>query len=746
MLSVALAFCAGAAAVFTLPALPPVAAWLLAGATAWISRRKLVAAACLGLAWTGWFAHGLLADRWPCGRDREEITLTGIVATPATRREGRVDFDLDVITPTVSDRLPGRVRLSWYEAAATPRPGERWRMTVRLRCPRGLVNPGAADRELDLLRQRIGATGYVVQRSPVERLDAGERGRAVERLRARIGRSIAEALAPGPSVAVLQGLSVGLRGSVPEALWDAFAATGVAHLMAISGLHVTGCAIAMLLLLRACWRLPGMSRLPARAGSEALVVVAVTAGYTLLSGASAPALRTLAMVAIVALLRALRRSLPLHQLLSLAALLMVAADPLALTSAGFWMSFVATAALLTLLAEGRGWRARLALFARGQAAVTMLLTPVLAAAFGRLSLVSPLANAIAIPVFTGLLLPAVLFATMLDAAWPGAAVAVWRALAGVLDRCWPALEAMAAWPFASWAPAAQPLALIGAAGLVTLAALLLPLSGLRAAAAVLLLAVACGRASRPAPEDWTLTVIDVGQGLATVVETQNHVLVFDTGPRWLSGGAAARISLLPYLRMRGIRRLDRLVVSHDDLDHAGGEVLLRSSLPVRQSSAAGRCRRGESWQWDGVQFRVLHPPSGMVGSRNDLSCALSVRSAAGSALLLADPEARGEQALLAMPLASDVVLLPHHGSRSSSSAALIAAAGARLGIASAGFGNRWGMPVAEVLARWRSAGTTVLQTAESGAIQVRFRAGSRVIEVSTARGRAPRWWRHPAPA
>lgn len=745
MVQVALAFCAGAATVFSLPALPSGAFLCLTGAVGLLSRRPLVAASCLGLAWTGWLAAGLLAERWPCDRDREEVTLTGIIAAPATRRHERVDFDLAVLESTASAPVPHRVRLTWYEATTAPLPGQRWRMTVRLRCPRGMANPGAADRELDLLRQRIGATGYVVQQLPVQLLRDAAAERPIERLRARIVGSIAAALPPGPSVAVLQGLSVGARGNVPEALWDAFAVTGIAHLMAISGLHVTGCAMAVLLLLRWSWRLPWMSRLPARVGGELAIVVAATAGYALLAGASAPALRTLVMVAIVAALRALRRSLPLHQVLALAALLMVGADPLALTSAGFWLSFVATAALLTLLVEGGGWRARLALFVRGQAAVTALLTPVLAVAFGRLSLIAPLANAVAIPVFSFMILPAVLLGTVLDASWPGAATELWRALAAALDRCWPWLTAIAAWPLASWAPAAQPAPLMAAACLVTLAALLLPLRGLRAAAASLLFAIICGMAARPAHGAWTLTIVDVGQGLAVVAETRNRVLVFDTGPRWRSGGAAARISLLPYLQARGIRRIDRLIVSHDDMDHAGGAGQLRAAFPVKHPPAVDGCRRGERWHWDGVEFHVLHPPAGMEGSDNDRSCALSIRGAGGAALLLADPESRGEQALLAMPLAADVVLLPHHGSRTSSSPQLVVATAARLGIASAGFGNRWGMPAAEVVGRWRRGGTTVLQTADTGAIHVRFSDRSRAIEVTTERSSSARWWRYPAP-
>jgi competence protein ComEC len=745
-----LAFCAGAAAVHFLPVLPASAVLLtLAMASMFMWRRRaFIATALLGLAWTAFGAGQIDTAAWPCSRDREVVELQGVVSAPATMREGRVEFDMHVTDAGRPD-APTQLRLNWYEAKAVPLPGQHWRMTARLRCRNGFANPQTPDRELELLRQRIDATGYIVGAAEPILIADRPWQYPVQRLRAHIASEIGASLSYSGSAAVLQGLAVGVRGNVPENLWEAFAATGIAHLMAISGLHVTGCALFALLLLRMTWRLhvrPGRSRI----GIEMAVVVATTIAYAALAGASLPTLRTLVMVGIVAWQRVLRRALPVHLTLALAALLLVATDPLAVTSAGFWLSFVATAALLTLIDAGPGWLERLMAFLRAQAAILVMLTPVLAIAFGRLSLIAPLANAIAIPLFSFALLPAILLATILTALWSPSAAGIWQALAYGLDACWPWFIAAGRLEFATWWPPAQPMAIVCTAGVATFVALLIPLRSLRIASATMLMAIVLGRGEWPPENAWTLTVLDVGQGLATVVQTHEHVLVFDSGPRWRNGPAAARVSLLPWLHSRGIRRIDRLVLSHDDIDHTGGAALLRDAFPVAELIAgpgvktripAATCRRGDRWWWNGIGFEMLHPSERTHASDNDNSCALRISGIGGSALLLADPEADAEEELLLQSLGADVVLIPHHGSRTSSGPRLIAAVGAGLGIVSAGFGNRWNLPDAGVIARWRASGATVLNTADVGAVTVRFAAVPGEIEFQAYRLDSPRWWR-----
>ena len=759
MLAVVIAFICGAGLVLGLASLPgAVGLALLAAAAALCARAgwRLPCALLCGFLLAAGHGRGALARDWPCERDREQVEFDATVLAPAVRWPGRLDLELGVGAAERARGLPPRLRLSWYEPTALPQPGERWAFSARLRCRSGLANPGGHDRELSLLRAGIGATGYVSSGSaPLRRAAAGWRA-PLERARSAVALGIDAATAEGRSSGVLQGLSVGLRATIPDDLEAAFAATGTAHLIAISGMHVTAFALVLL------WASRGLFRwlaTPAWSGrwplAQAGLVLALTAGYALLAGASVPTVRTAVMVALALAVRLARRHAAGIDVLALAALLLVAADPLVVSSVGFWLSFVAVAALLQAGDPARGGLRVIRAFTLAQAVVTLALTPVLLAAFNAVSLVSPLANAIAIPFFSFVLLPLTLLGLALTPLWPAAADATWRGLAALLDACWPPLLALAAQPWAVLHPPAAPAWLVLAALVAALAAVLLPAGVFRIAAFTTLAALLLRAPDRPAAGAFELTVLDVGQGLATVLRTARHTMVFDSGPGWRGGGSAARYSIIPFLRAQGLRRIDTLVISHDDLDHSGGAAELLAAFAPQTVLGPARIERarpcvvGESWRWDGVSVTVIHPRSGETWGKNDGSCALLVEGAGGRALLLADPESRAEQAMLAdrrEQLAADLVLVPHHGSASSSSTDFVRAVAPRVALVSAGFGNRWGMPRAEVVERWQAAGATVFSTASQGALTVLVDPVLGPGAVRAQRVCSPRWWHRPGRA
>jgi competence protein ComEC len=394
-------------------------------------------------------------------------------------------------------------------------------------------------------------------------------------------------------------------------------------------------------------------------------------------------------------------------------------------------------------------------FAQVQFAVTIGLVPVIAGGFGSVSLVSALVNAVAIPLYTLVIVPVVLLGTAAVFVVPAAGTALLEAVAWLIEATWPLVEAPAALPFAVSGISTLPIAgwaLLAVGALATLAPL--PMPG-RAAGLLIVIALGAWRPVPPEHGELRLAVLDVGQGLAAVVQTRRHVLVYDTGPLFRSGTDTGLLVVEPYLRSRGMGRVDLLVASHDDDDHVGGAASVSALLDVRARVASGRaldalgpvmrCRAGQRWEWDGVSFQWLHPGDTLLPGDNDRSCVLLVTTGSRKLLLAGDAERPAEQQMLDRGLAGpvDVVVVPHHGSRTSSSAAFVAALAPRWAVVSAGYRNRWGFPAASVVGRWETAGAQVPRTSDSGAIEFNLNPDRPIDPPSRWRIDHPRPWTDP---
>jgi competence protein ComEC len=379
------------------------------------------------------------------------------------------------------------------------------------------------------------------------------------------------------------------------------------------------------------------------------------------------------------------------------------------------------------------------------------LIPLLLASFGSLSLVAPLANAVAVPLFTLLVVPGVLLGSLAAAIHHSFGAVILSVPVQALSGSWPLFEWLSQQALSVW-HAPQPSLPVFIALLAGVMSLLLPaVWPLRLAGGLLCLPLIFYRPPTPSYGTFELTVLDVGQGLAAVVRTQSRVLVYDTGPAFQSGRSAAELAVLPFLRHVGVRVIDTLVVSHGDQDHSGGLQSLLAALPVSalvvgpsvkpQRPGASQCRRGQQWQWDGVTFSVLHPdPRGWPASGNDSSCVLLIRGRSGAALLTGDVEADAERELLGRGLPPvAVVVAPHHGSGTSSSSLFVDALRPDVTIFSTGYRNRWNFPRAEVVERWRQRGARTYDTSESGAITVSFAAAE--VRVREHRHTQRRYWR-----
>ena len=664
------------------------------------------------------------------GRD---LVVTGTIAAMPQSGELGQRFRFEVEEASDEGRsvaLPPRLSLAWYasEGQAAPRlfAGERWRLIVRLRAPHGHANPHGFDHELWLWEQGLQATGYVRTQPAAQRLSATWR-HPVEQARQSVRDAILGRLADRPAAGVIAALVTGDQAAIDRSDWDVFRATGIAHLLSISGLHVTMFAWLAAAVVGALWRRSGRLCLAWPAPHAALAGgLLLATGYALFSGWGVPAQRTLLMLAAVAWLRLSGRRWPWPVTWLFACAVVVTADPWALMQAGFWLSFVAVGVLFATDPGGprpRGLVQRAVALVREQAVVTLALAPLSLLLFGQVSLVGLVANLVAIPWITLVVTPLALLGTLLPPLWELAAWAV--------QGMGHPLQVLAALPFAVWSGATPPL-WAGAAGVLggLLLALRLP-APVRALGVPLLLPALLWQAPRPAFGEFELLAADVGQGNAVLVRTAGHALVYDTGPRFSSETDAGQRVLVPLLRALG-ERVDRVLISHRDSDHAGGaaSVLaahpgadLLASLepghPVAVIRTPRPCVAGDPWTWDGVRFEVLHPPPHGPPARkaNAASCVLRVSNGRQAALLAGDIELPQERALLerGAPLQAQVLLVPHHGSRTSSSEAFLDAVRPRWALVQAGYRNRFGHPAASVLARYAERGAEVVATDRCGA-------------------------------
>lgn len=754
------------------------AAWRWARGWRWMAAVLIGASALAGAA-TGLRAGVFAAQGLDPALEGRDIAVTGIVAAMPQRSEVGLRFRFAVEAAALEGRevaLPPRIMLGWYGGAergpdgatelqrqpADLRPGERWQMNVRLKAPHGHINPHGFDYELWLWEQGVQATGYVRAgpRDPAPRRIGRTWQRPVEQMRHHVRDAIFARVADPKLAGVLAALVVGDQGAIERADWDVFRATGVAHLMSISGLHVTMFAWVAALVVGALWRRSTRACLAWPAQHAALAGgLALATAYAVFSGWGVPAQRTIWMLAAVGALRLVARDWPWPWVWLLACATVVTLDPWALTQAGFWLSFVAVGVLFASGAGLRGgvvettsfarqaWRGFVSLL-REQWVVTLALTPLSLLLFGQVSLVGLFANLVAIPWVTLVVTPLGLAGVVLPMLWVPAAEAI--GLLAIL------LRGLAEIPHATWSAPAPPL-WAGAAGVLggLLLALRWPWS-LRALGLPLLLPVLLWQAPRPATGEFEVVAADVGQGNAVLVRTHAHTLVYDAGPGYSRDADAGQRVLVPLLRAWD-ERVDRLVLSHRDLDHTGGAAAVLRMQPRAQlvssiedghallaQRPSQRCIAGQQWEWDGVRFEMLHPQAEdyRPGARpNGLSCVLRIANAGASVLLAGDIEKAQEAALVqaGAPLRADVLLVPHHGSKTSSSEAFLAAVQPRLALVQAGYRNRFGHPAPEVQARYQGLGIALVASARCGAATWRSAAPA---HIRCERDAARRYWHH----
>lgn len=737
-----LSFMAGIVAAFFLPVLPSVY-WLsllpmLLLAWFFYPKWRVVLLLPIGFLWALVHAHYVLWSELPHALEGQDLTVIGVVNSLPEKTDKNSRFVLEVEQLVhdhqLQEQYPKKIRLSWFgKISSAVKAGERWQFAVRLKQPHGMRNPGGFDYEKWLFERKIRATGYVKKSLLNMRLNKASVF-SINAYREGLKNRISALLPTADFRGIVLALTLGDKTEINDQQWQVFRATGTNHLVAISGLHIGLVAAATFFICGMFVRRIPKLLLYVPYYKVAAIAAMVAAGfYAMLAGFAIPTQRALVMICVVMVFMLFNRRLSPRIILSSALFVVLFIDPFSALSAGFWLSFFAVAAILYAMqsrvsGNNLWWK-----WGRIQWISSVALIPVLLFSFQSFSIISPVANIVAVPWVSFLVVPLVLLGALIQFITPLATL-LFTVANELLAGLWFILDYLAQLPFAQWdqfSPQGWTLfpAIIGV--LLLLAPKGMPAKYL---SILFLLPLFLVKPSTPENGEFKLTLLDVGQGLSAVVQTNSHALVFDTGPAFSSGFDTGAAVVLPFLRKNNIAKVDVLLISHGDNDHIGGMQSIiegigvpqvMTSVPEKMLSNNYRvCQAGMQWEWNDIRFNILNPVSlkSFGKSRkagNNRSCVLKVSAGKYSVLLTGDIEKKAEKRLLKRvpeALKADILVAPHHGSKTSSSKRFIKRVHPQYVLYPVGYRNRYGFPKDKIVQNYAAQGVKQISTAEAGAI------------------------------
>ncbi|MDP2176941.1 DNA internalization-related competence protein ComEC/Rec2 [Methylicorpusculum sp.] len=751
MVTLVLIFVLGVLCLQQLPELPgPMGVLLIVALAAICAALRLWKCLALfaGVLWALGYAEMKLSDRLPGALEGRVFQVEGRIEPIPVYSEKRVRFDFKV--SKADPGVPARLRLNWYFPKVLPKAGQYWRFTVKLKRPRGNFNPGNVNYERSLFVSGIGATGYIKEQAKPQLLADKDPLFSLAAWRQKVFDQLVQAMPNADSLGLIQALTLGERQLMSDQQWLMFRKTGTVHLMAISGLHIGLVSGMIYWLVANIWTRSGVLSIAPYQVAACFAFFAALA-YSAMAGFAIPTQRALIMLAVFMLALLRQRHVSAINTLAIALLVVVMLDPLAVLSAGFWLSFFAVGiifySLRSRLKSGKAWKSALKI----HWVTSLALAPLLFFFFQEVSVIAPIANLIAVPWVSFIIIPLCLAGVCLLFIAPSLALAVLSVADSMLCGLIWLLSRLAELPFATFQLAEpSPLALF--LGIVGLFVLMSP-KGLPGRWLGILMCLPLAFNDKPGPDDGEveLTLLDVGQGLSVVVRTAHHSLVYDAGARFDESADMGSRVVLPYLNFLQIKKLDAVVISHGDNDHIGGAAtllnmtnpaLLISSVPEQLAPfQAEFCQAGQSWMWDGVRFAVLSPQTRAIENDNDGSCVLQISSGQGGILLTGDIERKAEAELVATygdQLSSRVMIAPHHGSKTSSSTVFLKQVNPEIILIPAGYNNRFGFPHKLVLRRYSEQNIKWFEAGKEGAIRLLLKGNA--VTVERSRLQLGRYW------
>lgn len=787
MFKAGIAFFLGASVVSCLPTLPSL--WVIAPSVTFIlfafffKKIRLLALVVIGFSFALLSAYQQIEQRLPAIYEAVPVIVAGTISSLPTSDYNRQVFNFSVTrsyltNDTAKESLDlSKLRLSLYNSEERLALGQQWRFHVQLKRPHGRFNQVGFLYENWLWAKGFNATGNIKQTELLAKSPTWYFA-----IREYFAEQLNTLLENHPHKALIMALAVADRSGLDYQLQTLMQNTGTTHLLAISGLHIGLASVFFWYVAVGVWHIAARllkTRIVAKQIFAAYGALFGAGFYALLAGFSAPTLRAFILLACYLVAIICYRRVRWSTAIGFALIFITVLHPFAVLDASFYLSFAAVFIIAfvnqgRLYAESR-FKQKITIFGRTQLAITFVLLPVLLFTFGKAAFVSALANVVAVPFASLLLVPLVLIFLLLTPLFASPILAssmsyVNDAVQYLLAQCFTAflfiLKKFEALPFAYFYSQQLSLALF-AVVLFALFIVLLPKAVPGKLFVLIVLVPFMFPKTNPIPVgEFRMDILDVGQGLSVLIQTQQHSLLYDAGPAFLPNLDSGRDIVLPTMRHQAIKALDMLLISHRDNDHRGGAAAILQAMPVKHvrssqldwlaktdtaHAPAKNCQRGQQWQWDGVRFEILHPPDYWFTEDNDSSCVLKIYNDHVSVLLPGDLEWLGEFELLDYyqdqreVLRADILISPHHGSRSSSSLAFVKHVKPDWVIHSAGYQHYLGLPHQEVIDRYHQHNARQLLTSNTGQMTFWSEWWPEQWAWQTAREQRKRFWHWPPP-